>query len=193
MSIIASTILELEYGSYRICYHRTNAGDCISFSIGDLDKTVPIVRIHSSCLFGEAMHSLHCDCGQQLDQTFEAIKKHGAGVVVYTYAEGRGIGLLKKIEAMEAQRAQDIDTVQAFTALGFDKADLRNYDAEIEALQDLGVGCHIQLVSNNPNKIKYLTDAGFIVDKRVELAIVLNPYNEKELLVKKHRMGYYID
>lgn len=193
MSIITSTVLSLEYGDYKVCYHRTEFGDCVSFSIGNITESIPVVRIHSACLFGEAMHSLHCDCGQQLNESFKAIKNHGAGVIVYTYAEGRGIGLQKKIEAMEIQRLGDLDTIQAFSRLGFDKSDFRSYGAEIAAMKDLDINNHILLISNNPSKIQSMKDASFVIDDIINIPISLNPYNSKELLVKKNKMGYYID
>lgn len=192
MSIVAKTVLKLKYGDFVTSYHSTEFGECTSFCYGNIIKSLPIVRIHSSCLFGEAFLSLHCDCRDQLEKTLKKIKENGSGVVIYTFAEGRGVGLQKKIEAMETQRSRKMDTVEAFEFLGL-KPDLRNYKAEIEALNDLQVNKEIKLVSNNPNKINSLKNAGFVIKKIVKFKIKLNEYNSQELMIKKSRLGYYID
>ncbi len=192
MSIVSSTKLQLKYGEFNVSYHTFSDGDCVSFWLGDLSKPKPIVRIHSACLFGEAFSSLHCDCNDQLKETLKKIKINGAGVVIYSYSEGRGIGLKKKIEAMEIQRTKKLDTVQAFAKLGF-KPDLRNYNCEINALNELRVNKTIKLISNNPNKINSLKEAGYIISRNIKIKINLNKFNKQELLIKKTKMGYYID
>src|SRR5688500_13392165 len=110
MAITQQTVLPLKYGSFTIAFHCGTEGECVSVSTGDLHKDNPIVRIHSSCLFGESLHALDCDCARQLSSTLQLIKEQGAGVVVYHFAEGRGIGLEKKIQALELQRTQGLDT-----------------------------------------------------------------------------------
>ncbi len=192
MSITTKTILKLQYGDFTTCYHETKTGECISLSYGDITKPLPVVRIHSSCLFGESFLSLHCECRNQLEETLKQIKKNGSGVIIYTYAEGRGIGLEKKIKAMEVQRTKNLDTVQAFEFLGL-QPDLRTYSTEVTALKELYVNRNIKLVSNNPNKINALNKAGFVIKKIVKLTIKLNEYNSKELITKKTKLGYYID
>ena len=129
--------LSLKYGPFRIAYHSTEYGDCVSLSYGNLQKNIPVVRLHSSCLFGESFHALDCDCAAQLTSTLKMIKRNKSGVIVYRYMEGRGIGLENKIKALELQRTQKINTIEAFSKLGF-TPDLRSYDAEVLALREIG-------------------------------------------------------
>ena len=91
MTITQSTILPLEYGDFRIAYHKVNDTSCISLSYGNLQTTTPVIRLHSSCLFGEAFHALDCDCAAQLSSTFKLIKKNKSGAIIYRYIEGRGV------------------------------------------------------------------------------------------------------
>lgn len=192
MAITTSTFLPLQAGRFRVCYHKTKHGECVSFSCGNLRKKIPIVRIHSACLFGEAFSSQHCDCGEQLAKTLALIKKNKAGVLVYSYAEGRGIGLEKKIKSMELGRRLGIDSVEALDRMGY-KPDLRQYQAETEALNDLKVNKTIRVVSANPNKIKTLEKAGYNIQQIVKLNILIHQYNRKEFLTKKNKLGYYYD
>jgi len=192
MPIIASTVLKLNYGDFTVSFFRNKERECLLFSHGDLLNRVPIVRIHSACLFGEAFFSKHCDCRQQLKETLKLIRKNKSGVIVYTYSEGRGIGMENKIRAMNIERTKNIDTVDAFLKLGFN-ADLRKYDCEVGALKELGVKKEIFVVSNNPEKINALIDAGFTIKEIVRLKIILNEYNSRELIVKKNKMRHYID
>ena len=162
MTITNTTKLQLKYGESKTSYHKTSHGEVVSFYYGNLKKKIPLIRFHSACLFGETFHSKHCDCRDQLHNTLKLIKKHGSGVIVYGFQEGRGIGLDKKINAMELQRSKKIDTVEAFNLLGL-KPDLRDYDAMIDALQDLNVNNVIIVVSNNPEKINTLIKSGYII------------------------------
>lgn len=148
--------------------------------------------MHSACLFGEAFRSIHCDCDSQIAETMKKIKKHGNGVIIYSYSsEGRGIGLEKKIKAMEIQRIAKCDTVDACKKLGLRKADYRTYKTEIEALQDLKVSKNIMFFGGNPDKIKALKEAGYNIKKILK-------FNEKnlsslakaEIQTKRKRMGY---
>jgi len=193
MAIVSSTILHLKYGDFKTSYHRSRYGECVSFTLGDNKKIIPIVRFHSACLFGEAFFSNHCDCGQQLSQTLQKIKKHGSGIVVYGFDEGRGIGLEKKIKSMGLEQSQKLNTVEAFKKLGYEKHDYRNYKKEIQALKDLDVCEEILLVSNNPDKIKALKDAGYAIKKHIKLRIKINKYNKNELMLKRDKLNYYID
>jgi GTP cyclohydrolase II len=193
MAIVSQTILNLKYGQYKTSYHRVRSGTCVSFVCGDVSKKTPIVRIHSACLFGEAFFSYHCDCGQQLEQTMQKIKKHGCGVIVYSYDEGRGIGLEKKIKSMGIENTDGLNTLEAFKKLGFKKHDYRNYKKEVQALKDLHLKKEIWLVSNNPQKVKALETGGFLIKKFIKLKIKINNYNKGELLLKKSHLNYYID
>jgi len=159
---------------------------------GDITKGQPIVRIHSSCLFGEALHGLDCDCRQQLDATMKLIRRHGNGVVIYQFAEGRGIGIEEKIRALEIQRTQKVDTVEAFKIMNL-PADLRNYDAPIGALNDIALANTVIFVSQNPNKIKAIEDAGYIIDEIRPPTVDITAHNMPELIAKKNKLGYLID
>lgn len=191
MAITQQTVLPLKYGSFNIAFHRSAYGECVSVSIGDLQKGNPIVRIHSSCLFGESLHALDCDCARQLSSTLELIKNHGAGIVVYHFAEGRGIGLEKKIQALELQRTQGIDTVEAFKQMGLEP-DLRTYEGVIQALEDLQIAKTIQFASQNPRKRAALQGAGYRIDTILHPEIDVTEHNKSELLTKKHKLGYDI-
>ncbi len=192
MAISQRTILPLEHDSFAITYHRFKSGSCISVSRGDLQKGVPIVRFHSSCLFGESFRALDCDCAQQLNATLKLIASDGRGVVVYEYAEGRGIGLEKKICALEIQRRKKVDTVDAFKTMGLEP-DSRSYDIAVMALNDLKVAHEIKFVTQNPNKLVAVKNAGFEVAEVINPEVVITNHNKSELLTKKHRLGYSID
>lgn len=191
MAIIQSTILPLKYGEFKISYHSFNEGTCVSVSYGDLDSQEPIVRIHSSCLFGESFHALDCDCADQLSSTLQLIKENHSGVVVYQNAEGRGVGLENKIKALELQRTLGINTVEAFRLLGFEP-DLRNYTMELAALEDLAINTHIKVASQNPHKVKALRAAGYTIVKNIQPRVRLTKYNIPELLAKRDLLGYSI-
>lgn len=193
MAITSLTVLHLKYGQFKVCYHKTKFGECVSFSRGNISHGEPIVRIHSACLFGEAFHSLHCDCGEQLDKTLKIIAKKKSGVIIYTYAEGRGVGLENKIKSMGIERDRKVDTIKAFAALGFERADFREYKGEVMALADLNVSKNIVLISNNPHKIKELENGGYVIKKILKQKTIFNKYNEKELLLKQNKKIYYVD
>lgn len=190
--ITQQTIIPLQHGTFTISYHKTDSGDCVSVHKGDLAQGTPLVRIHSSCLFGEAFHGLDCDCASQLDTTLGLIGKEGAGIVVYHYAEGRGVGLERKIEALELQRTQGLDTVESLAKMGL-QPDLRTYDTTLVALEDLGVAKTIRVASQNPKKLDALKQAGFTITEVVSLNIPVTDLTRPELLTKKHKLGYLID
>lgn len=191
MAITQSTYLELETGRFKVSYHTDNEDACVSLHHGDVTQGTPIIRIHSSCLFGESFHGLDCDCAQQLNLTLKAIVKAGSGAVVYQFAEGRGIGLEEKIRSMETQRCENIDTVESFKRLGYE-ADLRSYDTVVQALRDLGVSSRVRVASQNPNKIRALEKAGFSIESLVQLEVTVTSQNQPELYAKKHKLGYII-
>lgn len=189
--IKSSTIVQTEFGPHRVSYHEITGNGYVSFACGDIAKGTPVVRIHSACLFGEAFHSLHCDCDHQLTETMKVIVQHGAGVIVYSYQEGRGIGLEKKISAMEIERTTGCDTVEAFQKLGLDKADYRDYRAEVEVLKELNLASHVYSFSGNPTKRKALEDAGYTIEDEYEITPDrLGEIALKERLVKKDKLGY---
>lgn len=149
-----------------------------------------LVRVHSECLTGDALGSLRCDCGAQLQAAQKAIAKEGKGVIVYMRQEGRGIGLVNKLKAYELQE-QGQDTVQANAALGF-KPDLRRYGLGAQILVDLGVR-KIRLLTNNPRKIVGLAGYGLDVVERVAIEMEPAPHNAKYLRTKKLKLGHLLE
>src|SRR5438093_10272147 len=133
--------------------------------MGDPTEGVPLLRIHSQCFTGEMLGSLRCDCHDQLEMAMQAIAEEGRGLVIYEYQEGRGIGLMAKLEAYELQDA-GLDTVEANHALGF-KADYRDFSLPAAILRDLGIK-RVRLLSNNPRKASALAQNG------IELVVLLN-------------------
>lgn len=149
-----------------------------------------LVRIHSECLTGDAFASLKCDCGPQLQATQKLINEAGQGVILYLRQEGRGIGLSNKIRAYALQD-QGHDTVDANLMLNL-PADARRYDMCTIMLDYLQVK-KVRLITNNPLKIKALTDLGIDVIDRVPLTVGLNPFNEQYLKTKHDRMSHMYD
>jgi len=146
----------------------------------------PLVRIHSECLTGDALGSLKCDCGKQLEYALEAVQKEG-GMVIYLRQEGRDIGLLNKVNAYALQD-EGLDTVEANHQLGFE-ADERNYEIVEFILNFYGVD-KIRLLTNNPKKIMALKDIKII--KRIPIKVGKNPHNENYLKVKKEKMDHLL-
>ncbi len=148
----------------------------------------PLVRVHSECLTGEALGSLRCDCGPQLQESIRLVSESDGGVVIYLRGhEGRGIGLANKILAYGLQD-KGHDTVEANTALGF-APDKRDYAAAAHMLKALGVSSLV-LLSNNPDKVKALTAFGLNVVRQQPLIITPNPFNASYLATKRDRMGH---
>ncbi len=149
---------------------------------------VPLVRLHSECVTGDALGSLRCDCGTQLHAALKAIGQAETGVLVYVRGhEGRGIGLVNKIRAYELQDA-GLDTVDANHKLGF-ATDVRDWTSAAAILRDLGVG-QLDLLTNNPDKVRALEARGFMVRKRIGLETPVNPFNRAYLNAKRQRMGH---
>ncbi len=151
---------------------------------------VPLVRIHSECLTGDAFSSLKCDCGPQLNTAMQAIQEAGCGAILYLRQEGRGIGLTNKIRAYALQD-QGHDTLDANLMLGL-PADARIYDMCGPMLAHIGVNA-VRLITNNPNKVAYLTEHGIDVVERVPLLVGVNDMNAEYLATKRDRMGHLFD
>ncbi len=158
---------------------------------GDLSLPDPIlVRVHSSCITGDILGSCRCECGEQLRKAMQMIEKEGRGAVVYLNQEGRGIGLMAKMQAYKLQE-EGFDTVDANLHLGY-AADARDYRVGASILQSLGVQ-KIRLMTNNPIKREGLENYGLEVVENVSIEIVPNPYNERYLRTKKERMGHILE
>jgi GTP cyclohydrolase II len=159
----------------------------LAIVMGDLSKDAPLLRIHSQCFTGKALGSLRCDFGDQLAIALQAVADEGRGLVIYEYREGRGIGLMAKLQAYELQDA-GIDTVEANHALGF-KTDYRDFSLPAAILRDLRVR-RVRLLTNNPHKVHALTDAGIEVVARIPCEAAPTSHSLAYLRTKKERMGH---
>ncbi|MFB3814420.1 MAG: GTP cyclohydrolase II [Terriglobales bacterium] len=159
----------------------------VALIMGDIHAEPPLLRIHSQCLTGDVFGSLRCDCRQQLEMALAMIASHGSGVLIYEEQEGRGIGLIAKLRAYELQD-KGFDTVEANVELGFD-ADCRRYTLPVEVIKALGL-TKVRLISNNPDKVAALENAGIQVVERVPCEAEAHRYSEAYLRTKKEKMGH---
>jgi 3,4-dihydroxy 2-butanone 4-phosphate synthase/GTP cyclohydrolase II len=150
-----------------------------------------LVRIHSQCLTGDIFESLLCDCGSQLHQAMRQVAEAQKGVILYMRQEGRGIGLLAKLQAYKLQQEEGLDTVEANQRLGFGP-DLRHYGIGAQVLLDLGVR-QIRLLTNNPRKIVGLDGYDLRIVERVGIQIPANENNTRYLKTKKEKLGHLLD
>jgi GTP cyclohydrolase II len=153
------------------------------------DREAPLVRIHSECFTGDLLGSLRCDCGAQLRGAIARIAEEGAGALLYLAQEGRGIGLINKIRAYRLQEG-GLDTVDANKALGWGK-DERNHGVAVGMLADLGLK-RVRLLTNNPDKLSALTEAGIEIVERIPLAFPPNGVNDRYLATKANRLGHFL-
>lgn len=162
----------------------------VALTLGDVSNGQPVLgRLHSECLTGDALFSQRCDCGAQLEAALREIAAAGRGVLLYLRQEGRGIGLLNKIRAYALQDA-GADTVEANEQLGF-APDMRDYSICEPMLEHLGI-CSLNLMTNNPRKVKALEGFGVKVASRVPLQVGLNPHNSKYLATKAGKLGHML-
>lgn len=163
--------------------------EAVALVIGDVAAAgaTPLVRIHSQCLTGDVFGSLRCDCRQQLELALSMIASTGCGVLVYEQKEGRGIGLMAKLQAYELQD-QGLDTVEANERLGF-KADHREFEMPALILRHLGVK-QIRLLSNNPQKVAAMEEAGIKVVERVSAEVEPHAQSAKYLKTKQEKLGH---
>jgi len=161
--------------------------EAVALVMGDVLSVPPLVRIHSQCLTGDVFGSLRCDCRQQLEMALSMIAELGAGILIYEQQEGRGIGLMAKLQAYELQDA-GLDTVEANERLGF-KADHLDFTLPGEMLKALGVR-KVRLLSNNPDKVAALEQAGIAVVERVPCEVDPSPHAEDYLKTKKEKLGH---
>ena len=185
--IVISSVANLptRYGDFKIQAFKEGDKEHLAIfkePFGD----VPLVRVHSECLTGDALGSLKCDCGEQLEASLELIAKEG-GLIIYHRQEGRNIGLFNKVNAYALQD-KGLDTIEANHQLGF-SADERTYDIVVTILKHFNIK-KLKLLTNNPKKLEVLE--GFEIIERVPLVIEPNEKNRDYLKVKKEQMGHLL-
>ena len=187
---LADSKLPTPFAEFRVTVYRSADGkEHVVLALGELAGEPPLVRIHSECLTGDALFSLRCDCGSQLQAALEKIAQAGRGAVLYLRQEGRGIGLGNKIRAYALQDG-GADTVEANHQLGF-PADAREYTLAIELLQTLSLQ-RIRLMTNNPRKLDALQAEGIEVVERVAIESGRNPHNAAYLDAKRAKLGHWL-
>ena len=167
----------------------TRTESAVALVMGDIHSRPPIVRIHSQCLTGDVFHSLRCDCRQQLELALGTISDAGAGILLYEQQEGRGIGLMAKLRAYELQD-QGRDTIEANLELGY-KADCRVFELPAEILKSLHVPA-VLLMTNNPEKVEALEQAGIQVVERISALVPESNENARYLETKREKMGHLV-
>jgi GTP cyclohydrolase II len=194
---IASADFPTRWGKFRIHGFQGEFGadgsryleEAVALVMGDVQSVPPLVRIHSQCLTGDVFHSLRCDCRQQLELALSMITEEGAGILIYEQQEGRGIGLMAKLQAYELQDA-GFDTVEANHALGF-KADLRDFSLAAAILRDLRVQ-RVRVLTNNPRKVRALSGRGIEVVEWLPCEVGPTAHSLPYLRTKKQRMGHVL-
>jgi GTP cyclohydrolase II len=188
---IVSTGLPTKSGLFQLVgFEHELAGKietALALTMGDLTQSAPLLRIHSQCFTGEMLGSLRCDCRDQLESAMETIAAEGSGLVIYEHQEGRGIGLMAKLQAYALQDG-GLDTVEANHALGFD-ADCRDFGLPMAILHDLKIS-RVRLLSNNPEKHQALVQAGIEVTERISCETTPNVHALSYLRTKKEKMGH---
>ena len=191
---VAEADFPSRFGRFRIYgfegHFPSGLEEAVALRMGDLAGDPPLVRIHSQCLTGDVFHSLRCDCRAQLELALYKIGEEGRGLLIYEHQEGRGIGLMNKLRAYELQD-HGADTVEANERLGF-AADLRAYQLPGSILNYLGVPA-VRLLSNNPEKIAALENAGIRVVERVPCVVPPTATTEDYLRTKREKMGHLLD
>jgi len=190
---VASTHLPTVFGVFDLIgFERASTAKreretALVMMLGNLRNRTPLLRIHSQCLTGEVLGSLRCDCRGQLELAMSAIADEGSGLVIYEYQEGRGIGLMAKLQAYALQD-RGLDTIEANEALGFD-ADCRDFSLAVAVLHELKVR-QVRLMSNNPQKVEALTKGGIEVIELIACEVQPNTYALSYLRTKKKKMGH---
>lgn len=184
--------LPTKYGDFTlVCYTQINTGEQhLVLKKGEWEEGDEVlVRVHSSCVTGDILGSMRCDCGDQLHNAMKMVEKEGKGMILYMMQEGRGIGLLNKLKAYKLQE-EGMDTVEANLALGF-RADERDFGIGAQILRDQHV-TKIRLISNNPKKRVALDGYGIEIVESIPIEIIPNKYNESYLMTKRDKMGHDI-
>ena len=193
MQSVAQAELPTRYGRFTIYgfQGRGSQEEAVALVRGNLaGKTAPLVRVHSQCLTGDVLGSLRCDCRAQLELSLKKISQAPNGILLYLPQEGRGIGLMNKLRAYQLQDG-GMDTVEANQTLGF-AADARDYDFSAQILKQLGA-TKIRLLSNNPEKVRQLEQAGIRVVERVPCQPRVSKTSRSYLRTKKRKMGHLLD
>jgi 3,4-dihydroxy 2-butanone 4-phosphate synthase/GTP cyclohydrolase II len=189
---VSEADMPTKYGNFRlhVFEHLSDSSVSLALIKGDLNsKDVVKVRLHSECFTGELLHSLRCDCGDQLTATMKILEDHGNGMIIYLRQEGRGIGLVNKIKSYMLQD-NGYDTVEANHILGF-KDDMRDYDDARAILKYFNIQ-EIDLITNNPMKVEKISKLGISVAHRTSLEVDKNKFNKKYLATKKNKMGHLL-
>lgn len=193
LKIQAEANVPTDYGTFKLVAFSESDKDWmphIALVAENTDISRPVnVRFHSECITGEVFHSRKCECGQQLDAAMEYTQKKG-GIIIYLRQEGRNIGIINKLKAYRLQE-EGLDTVEANLQLGL-PADGRNFDIAIEILNLLGV-TEINLMTNNPEKIKFVEKSNIKFRERIPLKIKPNETNRDYLKVKKNHFGHLLE
>ncbi|MGH9412924.1 MAG: GTP cyclohydrolase II [Terriglobales bacterium] len=189
LQLAAEADFPTRWAHFRILGFAMGGESAVALRLAEQPVTTPLVRIHSQCLTGDVFSSLRCDCRQQLELALAAIAHEGAGVLIYEDKEGRGIGLMNKLRAYALQD-EGADTVEANERLGF-AADARDYALPAAILRYLGLR-HVRLLSNNPDKVRALEEAGIAVVERVPCQPEsLSPQARQYIEVKREKLGHF--
>jgi GTP cyclohydrolase II len=190
---VVSTQLPTVYGVFDLIgFERASKAEeereiALVLALGNLRDGIPLLRIHSQCLTGEVFGSLRCDCRGQLEMAMSTIAERGFGLVIYLHQEGRGIGLMSKLQAYALQD-QGLDTIEANEALGFD-ADCRDFTLAVAVLHELNIR-RVRVMSNNPQKVEALIKGGIEVIELIACEAPPSPYALPYLRTKKEKMGH---
>jgi len=182
-----------KYGDFKLVAYKQSGSNDEHFALvkGEWEIDDPVlVRVHSSCITGDILDSMRCDCGDQLHNAMKMVEKEGKGVILYMMQEGRGIGFMNKLKAYKLQE-EGMDTVDANIALGF-KADQRDFGIGAQILRDLNV-TKMKLITNNPKKRAALNGYGLEIVENIPIQIVPNPFNKKYLETKRDKMGHELN
>src|SRR5918998_106823 len=188
------TRLPTPFGEFRLRAYENEIDDLthLALLMGEPEGADDVlVRVHSACLTGDALHSLRCDCGEQLEAAMERVAAEGEGVIVYMQQEGRGIGLLNKMKAYHLQDSEGLDTVEANQRLGL-APDLRDYGIGAQILKDLGLK-RVRLLTNNLTKVVGLRGFGLEITERVPIEVEPNGHNERYLKTKREKLNHLFE